>query len=137
MKLIDFGPSHCSTFARAGSALKRFALVAAVLGSLAVAVPCYAGGYCAIAFSVHTCRYGYSDSCNSRHEAERIALNELGTEDGQIVGWAHNSYVALARGSGTTWGCGVGPTRGDAERKALAACPSTNAYIVKWVYSFD
>ena len=117
--------------------MKRFAFLLAMLCSLALAVPCYAGGYCAFAYSTHTGRYGYGYGENSRHQAERVALNGCGTEDAQVVGWSHNEYVALALGDGNAWGCGVGPTRRAAEHNALALCSSSNAHIVKWVYAFD
>ncbi len=108
-----------------------------VLGLLAVTAPCRAGGYCAIAFSTCTDRYGYGDGFNSRRAAERTALAGCGAADAQVVGWGHNEYVALARGNGSAWGSGVGSTRRSAECEALAHCPSRNAYIVKWVYSCD
>ncbi len=111
--------------------------VSVALCFFTVATPSHAGGYCAIAYSVHTGRYGYADGYNSRHSAERTALNGCGTEDAQIVGWAHNEYVALACGSGLSWGCGVSPSLHVAERTALYNCPSKDAHIVKWVYSFD
>ena len=116
---------------------KFLTILLAMLSLLAVAAPCRAGGFCAIAYSTHTCRYGYGDGFNTRHGAECTALNGCGAADAQIVGWGHNEYVALARGSGSAWGCGVGTTRRSAECEALANCPSRNAYIVKWVYSFD
>jgi hypothetical protein len=111
-------------------------ILLAVISLFAVA-PCRAGGYCAIAYSTCTCRYGFGDGFNSRRAAERTALNGCGAADAQIVGWGHNDYVALARGSGSAWGSGVGSTRRSAECEALANCPSRNAFIVKWVYSRD
>jgi len=117
--------------------MRHLAFLSAVLCFFAMAVPCHAGGYCAFAYSTHTGKFGYSYGQNSRHQAERIALNGCGTEDAQIVGWAHNEYVALAVGRGYSWGCGVASTRWGAEHRALENCPSRDAHIVKWVYSFD
>ena len=128
---------HPTAFRRAASAMKRFAILSAVLCGLALTAPCYAGGYCAFAYSTNTGKFGYSYGENSRPQAERIALNACGTKDAQVVGWSHNEYVALALGDDNTWGCGVGSTRRAAEHNALALCPAKNAHIVKWVYSFD
>ena len=112
--------------------LLLLALALSVLAS-----PCRAGGYCAIAYSLETQRYGYSDNYSSRGGAERRALEGCGAYDAQIVGWAHNEYVALARGHGNAWGVGVARSRGEAERIALVNCPSRDSYIAKWVCSFD
>jgi hypothetical protein len=116
---------------------KWFLILAIAIALTAGASPCRAGGYCAIAYSCQSERYGYSDGYTSRGGAERRALEGCGTYDARIVGWAHNEYVALARGEGNSWGCGVARTRGEAERIALNNCPSRGAYIIKWVCSFD
>ena len=117
--------------------MKLFIFLLVLIGSLACTVPCHAGGYCAIAYSVHTGRYGYSDGYSSRALAETRALESCGVWDARIAGWGHNSYVALARGNGSAWGCGVASTLALAESRALHFCPPPNAHIVKWVYSFD
>jgi len=126
-----------TAFRRAASAMKRFAFLSAMLCGLALTAPCYAGGYCAFAYSTHTGQFGYGYGENSRPQAERVALNGCGASDAQVVGWSHNDYLALALGDGTTWGCGVGSSRGAAEHNALALCPSKHAHIVKWVYAFN
>jgi hypothetical protein len=108
-----------------------------VLLALASTATLYAGGFCAIAYSVSTGKYGLAATYDTRRGAERRALEECNVDDARVVAWYHDGYVALARGDNGAWGCGFGPTRALAESRALANCPSHHARIEHYVYSFE
>jgi hypothetical protein len=137
MDLVSPAPiSHPSL--RRRSFIRCFLLTCiTVLLALASTATLYAGGFCAIAYSVSTGRDGWSHSYDTRRGAERRALEECNANDARVVAWYHNGYVALARGDNGAWGCGYGPTRAVAESLALANCPSRHARIERYVYSFD
>lgn len=116
-----------------GRWLPRF--LACLLLFLAAASQVEAGTYCAIAVSPSTHRYGHSRNHNSRAEAEAAALSYCNAWDARIATWGYNGYLALALGSGTSWGGAYASTESLARAKALANCPGRSKRVVLVVYS--
>ena len=117
----------------------RLSLLSALILLCAIALPqaALAGGYCAIAYSRSTGKWGDSYSYGSRASAERAALRNCGARGSFIAGWGHNQHIALAVGHGGAWGFGVGASKDAAGRSALRHCPANDAHILRYVYSFD
>jgi hypothetical protein len=100
--------------------------------------------YAAIAYSPSTGSYGYAYNCDSRGEAERLALKHCKARDARIATWVHNGFCALAVGDdqscwGSGWSYGDGATNREAKRYALDECRkrTTGAHIILCVCSAD
>ena len=116
--------------------LQRFAALFSLLFAFALASVCYAGPYCAIAYSKSTGRYGHGEGYDNRAAAEYRALAECGTRDARVVGWVKNGYLSLAVGRYVgTYGVGYGSDIYSAKSRALRRCPSNSARIVQTVWA--
>jgi hypothetical protein len=95
------------------------------------------GGFCAIAYSKSTDRWGESHGYDTRRGAERRALSECGAPDAFIAGWGHNCYVALATGGGGAWGFGWAYSKSEAQHNALGYCLAPDRRIRAVAFSFE
>ena len=86
----------------------------------------------AIAYSPYYRRWGSSWGWGSRSDAEQAALNNLARNDGRVLMWACNAYLALALADSGAYGSGWGFSQRAAEKDALRSCRQhdNDAHIV-------
>ena len=90
--------------------------------------------YGAIAYSVTSGAWGYSEEYSGRSAAQNRAIKECRTSDCAIASWFYNSCGALAAsGTNGPWGGAQGADEPRAKQAALARCAKeggTNCQIL-------
>jgi hypothetical protein len=101
---------------------------AAVAAGRATAADDDEGGYGAIAYDAKSGRSGYACRCESRDEAERLALKSLGAA-AKVAVWGRNRWLALATTDGGGWGA---EGREDLHEVMQAAKETCRRYTGDW-----
>lgn len=90
--------------------------------------------YGAIAYSVSSGAWGYSEEYSGRTAAQNRAVKECRTQDCQVAAWFYNSCGALAAsGTNGPWGAAQGANEARARQSAQARCAKeggTNCQIL-------
>ena len=88
----------------------------------------------AIAYSPTTGKYGYSNQCDTRAEAERLALSCCLEPDARVAVWVKNGWAVIYRNSSGAWfSAWSSSSRAAAERIAQKKVPGGRLHC--WVYS--
>lgn len=78
--------------------------------------------YGAIAYSVTSKAWGYSEEYSGRSAAQNRAIKECRTKDCAIAAWFYNSCGALASSANGSWGGAQGADEARAKQNAQARC---------------
>ena len=89
--------------------------------------------YAAVAYSPSTGAYGYAWNCDSRGEAEAVALSNCSGGDARIVGWVQGGWLVLAIGENNSYGVGYeygnGADNAVAGERAMDECTSHGDHV--------
>jgi uncharacterized protein DUF4189 len=89
----------------------------------------------AIAYSLSTGDYGYSEGYSARSEAERWAIKECGKNDCKVAAWFSNSCGAVATGDNEAYGGAQHNNEKRARELALSRCEKEGGRNCEVIFS--